>query len=172
MISGDPADFAIEAMTEPELVRPSQVWGRMCLRIGNTTLGDYDDPHCGLHGAYSGFKELADGILNLWDSDFNSLDDSQIFDLLNQSLYGDDDRSLAELQRDWCRFGRFIFLTNWDEPFDHHKAFIACRNSEDVLILYELPNCSRGSVSVTPAAFVNATHEFLAWYDSEAKRLS
>ena len=34
MIFGDPSEFAIEAMTEPELVAPTQPWGRMCIRAG------------------------------------------------------------------------------------------------------------------------------------------
>jgi hypothetical protein len=40
LLIGDINDFAIEVMVEPDLMVPSSVWGRMCVHIGDTTLGE------------------------------------------------------------------------------------------------------------------------------------
>ena len=172
MIFGDPSDFAIEAMTETHLVRPSAVWGRMCLHIADTTLGDFDDPHCALYPAYRQFASLLERINELWDDAFNDLNDHDIYSLLDHAIYGDDDRTMAEIERDARRFSRFDFLTNWGEQFVGHKCFILYRAPDTLRILYRMPDNCPGTVSITKDGFVHAANGFLAWFDSESERLT
>lgn len=130
MIFGDPKDFAIEVMTEPHLIAPSNVWGRMCVHIGDLTLGDFSDENCGLYGAYCGFKELLNSRTRLWDDSFDGLSREQIHDLVRNAIYGEDDRTLSAILADSQRYRRFDFLTNWDEQFDGFASVIIQEDGE------------------------------------------
>jgi hypothetical protein len=180
MMCGDPNAFAIEAMIEPQLIAPSAVWGRMCLHIGPVVLGDITDEHCGLYGAYCGFKDLVASETRLWDDSFVGLNHEQIHDRVRNALYGDDDRSVSAIMADSQRYGRFDFLTNWGEQFDGfasvivqcddvtttilhrpHSAFARKRDSEPFVV-----------ATCNTLALRDACVGFVRWFDSEASRLT
>lgn len=180
MIFGDPNDVAIEAMTETHLVAPSAVWGRMCLHIGSVVLGDYTDEHCGLYGAYCGFKELLNVQTRLWDESFLGLSHEQIHDLVRHAIYGDDDRSMTEILADSKRYRIFDFLTNWGEQFDGFASVIFQGDSKTTTILHR-PHSAFARVR-EPGPFVTATCSTIGfrnacaglvhWFDQEAARLT
>lgn len=181
MFFGSKKSFAIEAMSEPELRAPSQVWGRMRIWCGETEIGDYADEHCGLYDAYAGFRELGDVLAENWLSEFDGLSDHELWNLLDGALYGyqgdieiEDSRTVEQCRADWDRYGRFDFLTNWGEQFDRNgKSFIVCRPDKVVRVL----NRSLGdSINFSAAApldeVVGTIKEFLAWFESESERLT
>src|SRR5579859_4115633 len=88
VILGDPADFAIRAGVELNLAPGSAVWGHMCVWCEGMRLGDIDNRHCGLYGAFCGFEWLAEHLDELWDERFGSLDPLDIFNFLDERLYG------------------------------------------------------------------------------------
>ena len=180
MIFGNPEDFAIEAMSEPHLVAPSTVWGRMCVHIGSVVLGDFSEKHCGLYGAYSGFKELLDMETRLWDESFDGLSREQVHDLVRHAIYGDDDRDMDAINADDQRYRRFDFLTNWDEQFDGFGSVIVQEDHRTTTILHRPHSILARQRQFGP--FVNASCStigfryacagFVEWFDRETVRLT
>ena len=128
MLCGNPTDFAIEAMTEPNLWAPSAVWGRMPVVCDKQIYGDYENPHCALYPAYCQFRWFRENVIELWESSFNGLSNSELHDLLDHAFYGDDDRNTQGKQkgvRNLC-FGNEIFnkwfLTPFHLTLDRHKS--------------------------------------------------
>ena len=180
MIFGNPKDFAIEAMTEPHLTAPSAVWGRMCVHIGDVTLGDFSDEHCGLYGAYCGFRELLNTSTQLWDESFDGLSREQIHDLVRNAIYGDDDRTMSAILADSQRYGRFDFLTNWDEQFDGFASVIVQEDAATTTILHRPHSAFTRQREPGPfvlaicstIGFRNACAGLVEWFDREAARLT
>ena len=180
MLFSNPEDFAIEAMTEPHLVAHSAVWGRMCVRIGPVILGDFSDEHCGLYGAYCGFKELLNTKTRLWDASFDGLSREQIHDLVRNAIYGDDDRAMEAVVADSQQYRRFDFLTNWGEQFDGFASVIIQENATTTTILHRPHSAfarqrSPGPFVVaicTTIGFRNACAGLVEWFDLEAARLT
>lgn len=180
MMFGDPNAFAIEAMTEPHLIAPSAVWGRMSLHIGPVVLGDITDEHCGLYGAYRGFKELVATTTRLWDDSFNGLNHEQIHDRVRNAIYGDSDRSMDAILADARRYGRFDFLTNWDEQFDGFASVIVQPDDVTTTILHRPHSAFARKRDAGPFVvatcrtvdFRNASVSFVEWFDSESQRLT
>lgn len=181
MMFGDPKDFAIEAMVEPELPIPSAVWGRMRVWCRGAAIGDYGRPYCALYPAYISFTELQKALPTLWHPDFEGLADGQLWNLLDGLLYGyhgdtevDDGRPLGQVLEDAREYGKFNFLTNWGEQFDGGgESFILCQDGNAVKVLNRSfpPNYGL-SVCVTKPAVEDAISQFRAWFDGEALRLS
>ena len=180
MIFGNPEDFAIEAMTEPHLVAPSAVWGRMCVHIGSVVLGDFSDEHCGLYSAYCGFKELLAMKTRLWDESFDGLSHEQIHDFVRSAIYGDDDREMASILSDSQRYRRFDFLTNWDEQFDGFASVIVQENDAITTILHRPHSAYARQRDPGPfvvaicstIGFRNVCTDLVDWFDREAARLT
>jgi hypothetical protein len=181
MIIGDLNDFAIEVMVESELKAPSAVWGRMCVHIGSTTLGDFEDHYCALFSAYRSFKWHTEYNDRLWDDAFDDLLPEEIHDMVHHANYGDDDRSMEQIKRDSLRFGSFDFLTNWGEQFDGYSSVIISPNSDTMMILHR-PYADTDShrrlaadfvmASCTRSGFINASRQFVEWFEIESDRLS
>ena len=176
---GDRLDFAIEAGVEPELVRPSAVWGHMCVWCAGHRLGDPEDRHSGLYDAVAGFQDVAASLERLWDESLVGLDDHALFDHFDVLLYGcrgaaivADDRTVEECRRDAGVWFRFNFLTNWGEPFDGCKAFVVVPPVGPLRVLFRGP--TDGSVvgaNVSVEGFLAATSDFLRWYEDQERRL-
>lgn len=182
MLFGNPAEFAIEAMLEPDIQPPSSVWGRMQVCCGGVSLGDFTEPCCALYPSYVGFKDMSAALPALWRPEFDGLTDLELADKLDLLLYGcrgdkyvEDDRSVEECKRDWAEYGQHVFLTNWGEQFDSTgKAFVFSKEAASVVILVRVP---RTSVEVrrletTREAFGTAALEFVRWFDEMAEWLS
>jgi len=89
MIFGDKTDFAIEAMIEPNLVPPSHPWGRLCIWVEGTQIGDFEDPHCSLWTCFKSFQGKCDELSELWIDKFQNMSDTEIWNFLDSRLYGD-----------------------------------------------------------------------------------
>jgi hypothetical protein len=172
MIIGDPSDFAIEAMVEPDLYPPSSVWGRMCVWCGSHMLGDITNPHCALYSAYTEFRFLRTHHDDLWDKAFGTLDDTEIYNLLDQTIYGDDARTNAQIRAASDRFGRYNFLTNWGEQFDGWKAFLIRRSESVMQVLYSANHSSPVSTHCSIQGLTVAIDGFLNWFHAESDRLA
>ena len=180
MLFGDPSNFAIEVMAEPELVAPSTVWGRMCIHIGEVILGDYNDPHCGLYDAYCEFGWHLNRVEPLWDQAFDGLSLEQIHDTVANAIYGDDDRTNEQIQQDSIRYRHFDFLTNWGEQFDGYSSVIVASNDETITILHRpYSDNPRRRIETefvvaecTRTGFIDTVRQFVYWFDAETKRLT
>lgn len=179
MLFGNPSDFAIEAGIEPHLAPPSQAWGHMRVFCGGIALGDIDNRHCGLYGAYCGFTKATENLPLLWEENFNGLDDLALWNILDGLLYGyhgevplDDERSYEQVCADMRRYGKFNFLTNWDEPFDHHKAFLLAPPNRPLRVLARgLPPSVGLGINFSRDGFTAACLAFGDWYKREENRL-
>ncbi len=176
MIFGNKNDFAIEAMVEPGLQAPSSLWGRMCIWVGGVSIGDIDDPNCGLLPAYDGFREVCNDLNTLWSPKFDSMGDVEIWNFLDGLLYGchgdievEDDRSLEQMQSDWREFGRFNFLTNWGEMFDRGgKSFLLKIPEGKLRVLnLHLPFNNQIGVNCTEFSFRKASSGFINWHSEQ-----
>ena len=172
---GDPADFAIEAGVEPDLVVPSAVWGHMRVWCAGQPLGNIGDAHCALYTSYMAFKWTADHLDDLWDEALGDLSDREAWDLLDGMLYGRDGRdgrSLREVGRDAERYGKFNFLTNWGEQFDGYKSFLFRPPGRPVRVLSRaFPGSIGLGVDVSPVGFARAARAFAGWFEAQARRL-
>jgi hypothetical protein len=122
MTFGGPTDFAIEVYHEPSGPNYGG-FGRMCIHVQGTQIGDIRENHCSLWGSTNRFRELLDHIETLWSDDFTGLSDIEIFGVLDRALYQDHGQSLEQMNADLERLGRYDFLTNTGEQFDGSKTF-------------------------------------------------
>jgi hypothetical protein len=180
MLFGHKDDFAIEAMTEPDLPRPSAVWGRMQIWCQGVSIGNYTEHYCALYGAYVGFNDLSHNIDQLWRKEFDGLEDRSLRNLLDGLLYGyngdteiEDSRSLEECVVDGQKYGQFNFLTNWGEQFDRDgKSFIFCQDGNVIKILNWHALRDRNlSFHVSVQSVREAIVAFTFWFDTESARL-
>lgn len=174
MIFGDRTDFAIEAQIEPARQRLTERWGRMCVWVRSTPLGDIDNPHCSLYSAHIALVELVKNIASLDSAELCGLDDTAVWNHLDGALYGYhgdvelvDTRTAADCRADWARWGRFNFLTNWGEPFDGYKAFIFGIPGGRMRILSRGPRGGSSIVSsdISREMLVIAARDFAKWFD-------
>lgn len=171
MLFGNPNDFAIEAMLEPNLIPPSKAWGRMCVHVESFVFGDYPQGYCGLWQAVDAFHWLRNHVDELWDEAFEGKSPQNIHDLVRHAIYGDDARTLEEIKHDAERFSRFDFLCNWGEQFDGSCSVIY-RESPDRLRITHRPTTDMlVSVSCTVDGLVDACDQFTTWFNTEEKRL-
>jgi hypothetical protein len=176
IVFGDPSDFAIEAGEDGFT---QHLWGHMCVYCHGLRLGDPTDPHCGMAGAADGFRRLATELLDsLWHPAFDGLSDQDLWNFLDARLYGyhgdvaiDDGRTLEQTRADSNTFNKFDFLTNWDEMFDGHKAFLLCPPGGPVRILCrQFPADVGLRVDVSKAGVIRAATDFLRWHDERSLR--
>jgi hypothetical protein len=180
MLHGSKEKFAIEAMSEPHLVAPSSVWGRMRVWCQGTSIGDFKDAHCALYPSYLGFKQLAKSLPSLWRQEFEGLSHIELSNLLDGALYGyhgdielEDDRTTDQCRNDWDRYGIFNFLTNWGEQFDRDgKSFIVCTPAGVVRVLNRsLPVDFGTAVETSLVDAMYSINSYLAWFEAESRRL-
>ena len=108
------------------------------------------------------------------------MSDRQLWDFLEERLNGchgdvyvNDERTPAEIRADHNRFGRFDFLTNWDEMFNGYKAFLVCPPGQPVRVLCrEFPASVGLSVGVSLNGVRQAAAAFVRWYDKQNEELS
>lgn len=135
MMFGEPTEFAIEAYHEPYAQKYAG-FGRMCIHLKGITIGKIRENHCSLFHAVNRFRKLQTDIEDLWDAEFSNWSDAGIRDILEKALYLDNGQSLEEMEADWKRLSRYVFLTNTGEQFDDSNTFIICRPGAGVHVLY------------------------------------
>jgi hypothetical protein len=168
MIFGQPSDFAIEAYHEPS----GPDWGgfgRMCIHIQGTVLGDIRENHCSLFDATRRFSELRSSIETLWDTSFAGLADAEIFSLLDRALYQDHGQSSEQMSSDWKRLSQYVFLTNTGEQFDDSSTFIVCRPEGIVTVIYRLRDDTLGSVACRLESFRAVAEAYVQWFDEQVR---
>jgi hypothetical protein len=172
---GDPPDFAIEAGVEPRLAVPSAVWGHMRVWCAGQPLGNIGDPFCALYLSYKLFGWTADHLEDLWDDALDGLSDREAWDLLDGVLYGRagrDGRPLERVARDYQRYDKFNFLTNWGEQFDGYKSFVLGPPGRPLRVLSRaFPESIGLGVDVSRAGFVRAARGFTEWFEAQERRL-
>lgn len=180
MIFGDKSDFAIEAMVEPELVAPSHPWGRLCVWVSGSQIGDFDEPHCGLYPCYESFQGKCEELNDLWVDAFLELSDLDIWNFLDGLLYGyhgnkelEDERTLEQMLHDSDIYSKFNFLTNWGEMFDRGgKSFILKLPSGQIKILnFNYEKEAVNTYLCSELAFRRASRGFTIWYAEQLKAL-
>jgi hypothetical protein len=131
---GDRAVFQIQYVHEPFPGSEGYIFGRMCFRFGADVLGDFDEPACMLNVTA---RHVEDVLTSLGDSDdpeLCALTDEQLWEQLDSALYRDDSRTIEQIVADATRYGRFNFLTNGGESFDHSTSFfVGCAHEVRVL---------------------------------------
>jgi hypothetical protein len=170
MLFGSKDIFAIEAVTEVDLVAPSAVWGRMRIWCRNESFGDFDNPYNALYSASESFRTMCDAHSDLWDPTFEGLEDAEIFRIFNEAIYigTHSDSEVVDLAD---RYWRFDFLTNWGENFDPLKGLLAFDPNGDSLFMVEDGDDRVRGFRFPEASFVQAASDFVRWFDSEAERL-
>lgn len=143
-------------------------------------LGDIDNRHCGLYSAFCGFEWLGEHLDELWDERFAGMEPLAIWNFLDERLYGWRDgvdvaheTPLEHIEADAARYGKFNFLTNWDELFDRHKAFIF--RSPTTRIVWVLVRTGREPVVVLKATAERlsaVSRAFVEWFRDQERRLS
>lgn len=172
MLFGCKDNFAIEALTEPELELPSAVWGRMCLWSEGTMIGNIAEPFCALYPSATALRKRVQVLDSLWADEFHGLTDTEIFDRFDQAIYSSDDQSVQTIVRNMDLFWKFDFLTNWGEQFDPLKGFLARPPDGDILMIIQLADYSLLSRRIDPDLFVAVASAFIDWFDLEACRLN
>jgi hypothetical protein len=178
MIFGQTSDFAIEAYHEPSGAQYGG-YGRMCIYIQGTVIGDLRENHCSLFYVVNRLRELLNGVETLWDERFATWSDTEIFNALDRALYKDHGQSLEYMQADWRRLSQYVFLTNAGEGFDDCNSFIICRPDGFVHVLYQLfklrgpyqhlQNDAFGSASCKVESFRTVTKAFVHWFDEQVR---
>ncbi len=162
MLIGDPATFAVECYLEPLPNETRRVFGRMCTWAGGHPLGDINEPVCMLNVTEGCLERFLQRIDSLDDPVVRELSDRDAFEFLDRALYGNGDRSDAQIAIDARRFSKFDFLTNGGESFDRTKSFVT--EAEDGLrLLFEDDKKGFAFARVPRDAFVSVIRSFLAW---------
>ena len=168
MIFGQLSDFAIEACHEPS----GPEWGgfgRMCIHIHGTQIGDIRDNHCSLFHPTDRFRELRGTIESLWDESFVGKSDAEIFSILERPLYRDYGQSLEQMRADWERLGQYVFLTNTGEQFDGTNTFIICRPGGVVTIICRFRDDTLASGSCRVESFRAVAEAYVQWFEEQVR---
>jgi len=152
MTFGQPSDFAIEAYHEPSGPEYGG-FGRMCIYIHGTQIGDIRENHCSLFHIAHQFRELPDFIETLWDKAFVGLSNAEVFGLIDRAP----------------SWEPFDFLTNTGEMFNDSKTFIVCRPDGQVQILYQFRDDTFGSGSCSIQSFRTVATAFVSWFDEQVR---
>lgn len=175
MIFGNKKDFAIEVMIEPDQESPTSIWGRMCIWVSNTQVGNFNEPYCNLCAACDDFEDTSKNINSLWSSKFENLSELQVINFLDEKLYGyhgeievEDNRTSEEINHDWDVYGKFNFLTNWGEMFDGYKAFLLKSPNGDISILSrDFKSNGDFSFQCSEFSYKKAVKELTHWYNKK-----
>jgi hypothetical protein len=173
MIFGDKKEFAVEAFHERLGEKDTHVFGRMCIWLRDEMLGDLDEPACMLDVTIGFLESILDRIAELCSKELSNLSDFETYNYLDEKLYGDDERTAAQVSEDANIYFRYDFLTNGGESFDNSKSFIVADGFFlRVLFLNYDTNKFTGH-KVPILEFSNIINQFLAWYsDIKSKLIS
>jgi len=169
VVFGDRNDFAIEAVSDPLPGHScGTVWGNMRIWCCRTPLGNFEERNSGLSGAQRSLSEVAEDLDSLESPDLRRLDDEAAWRFLNRLLFVEDSRSHEEVRRDAAEWSRFIFLTNWGEPFDGYNGFVFRSGVDRLRIVVREPDDHLVGFDVSTAGFGAAVQAFSRWCDEIA----
>lgn len=162
---GDQARFAVVCAHDPFGSEPRYVFGRMCIRAGDKTLGDFYEPACMLNVTASHLQGILERLPKLASDAFQGENDAFVWDAIDKAIYQDYDRSTKEIVADSDRYFRYDFLTNGGESFDNSKSFIV-RDGDKVRLLFKVDDAALDSITVDVGTFCTVVRGFLDWIDS------
>ena len=170
---GNKSDFAIQAMTEPELKPPSAVWGRMCLWVQNTKLGDYNNAHCGLSQCVHHLNEVVELIDQLWDDKFTNKSNKEIFNLLKKAWHepGFDDFGVPN---GYEQYHKYNISYGFAEMFDSEGMFFLLNMPNVSLkLLYQPKGASEiFDFIINKESFISTINKFNSWYVQQENMLA
>jgi hypothetical protein len=179
MIFGQISQFAIEATVEPDLKPQSVVRGGVCVWCQGKMIGDVSNRHCPLFVSYQYFELLQHSINEneLWQSDFDKMDEQEIYQFLVGKLYGVGGEGKHDLldEDDGAddRFWQHQFPVNWGERDDSGGLWFIAQKGNEMLILN--PVAENSSVDVywlSTRSVLEAASLFCEWYEGQEDRLS
>ena len=103
--------------------------------------------------------------------EFNLSTYDEIFYFLDEKLYGDAKKTIAQINEEITLYHKFNFLTNSCEPFDGTKSFIFIDKNDTVNILYKIDYKENKIIHniVERKIFEDITKEFIKWHEEENK---
>ena len=167
MLFGDKNVFGIEIYINPDQ-DGYDIWGRSCIHICGSQVGDIEDPHCGLNDFFVTLNSRAQSARGLVHASFQGLTDREVFEALRNHLYDGPERDLAVLRANATEFGKFDFLTNVGENFNDWCSFLFTRDHENLTILTQRFDETPLSFSVPMDAFEQTVRSFVNWMSSIA----
>jgi hypothetical protein len=171
MIFGSPADFAIEAEDDGLPSHPKGIVpGHMQIWCRNSSIGDFGEEQSCLWDSHQHLVKIAADLSAISNPALWALSDEALWDRFNRARYIDRGQSNEEMTNDYVEWGRYDFLTNWDETFDGYKGMIYCLRNGGVRMLVQLPDKSIRQYTVTAEGFTDAIAGFSLWCTSLDKR--
>jgi len=170
MIFGDKNIYAIEVYHKPLDNGSFYMTGRMCIHLFGKIFGDINEEDCWLDGVYMTLVEKNNN-LDLLEYDFNLDNDYNIFKFLDDKLYIDMNRTSEQIKIDAEIYGKFGFMTNMGESFDHTKSFIYMDYKNNIHILYQIHDYKDEIIcnELDKLTFKTITNEFIKWFEKTEK---
>lgn len=172
MIFGDKKEFAIEVFHERLGENDTHVFGRMCIWVGDEMLGDLEEPACMLDVTSGFFESILVRISDLSSREFSGLGDLEIYSYLDEKLYGDDERTAAQVSEDADRYFKYDFLTNGGESFDNSKSFIVAEGFFFRVLFFNYEKNKFTGHKVSKVEFTNVINQFMIWYSDIKTKLT
>ena len=163
---GERTEFQILCVHEPFSESEGGIFGRMCLRLEQDVLGNFDEPACMLNVTGGHFEDALRWLPKHDEPELFALTDTELWRRLDAALYGDDDRNVEQIVTDARRYRRFDFLTNGGESFDHSKSFFVA-NAHEVRVLFKMGDRPLVARRVNRGVFVETLEAWLSWLDGE-----
>ncbi len=85
---------------------------------------------------------------------------------MDTAIYGDDDRSINQIDLDTRQFGKFNFLTNWGESFDCVKAFLL-NTGDGLRVLFQRDSDQIEGVRISKDGLRQAVQGFVGWVQEQ-----
>jgi hypothetical protein len=135
-------------------------------------LGDLHEPACMLDVTNGVFEDVLERITELYSKELSGLGDLEAYNYLDHKLYGDDDRTSAEVYKDSDKYFKFDFLTNGGESFDNSKSFIVAEGFFLRILFYNYDKNKFIGYKVSKLEFTNTITKFTTWYYEVKSKLT
>ncbi len=173
---GDKGDFAIEVGWDA--LASGTLWCHMRAWAAGEQIGDIKDTHNATYTMHRLLVDRVELIDELWNDEFGCRSDIEIFDFLDDKLYGFhrnveivDNRSDDEVAADAARFSKYGFLTNWSPSFDGWKSFLIAPPGQSLRVLHRGPDDEIRVSAVKRNGFINAVNNFDEWHKQQLSLL-
>jgi len=169
---GNKSDFAIQVMTENNLAPPSAVWGRMCLWVNNTMLGDYTEAHCGIYQCVHHLIEVVNILDQLSSAIIINKCDIEAYNYLKSAWLEPDTDEFGE-PSEVESFHKYNISYGLAEMFDKEPMFFLVNTSDGFLkiLMQSKNNQDITSHTTSVKTFSNVISELNTWYKQQSEAL-